>query len=127
MSDAKPKAKIVDFESIPGVPCPCGMARRAFSEIVDFPATIHQTEISSEARSHYHLKLTETYYIIQCDARAMIELDGEQVPVRPGMCILIPPGVRHRAIGKMKILNIVLPKFDPCDEYFDEQESDSGK
>jgi len=35
------------------------------------------------------------------------------------MCILIPPGVRHRAIGQMKIINIVIPKFDPADEHFD--------
>jgi hypothetical protein len=28
-----------------------------------------------------------------------------------------PPGVVHRAIGKMTVLNIVYPKFDPADEW----------
>ena len=37
----------------------------------------------------------------------------------PGMCVMIPPGVRHRAIGEMKVLIVVLPKFDPVDEWFD--------
>ncbi|MBL4885324.1 MAG: cupin domain-containing protein [Planctomycetaceae bacterium] len=114
------KALIVDFESIPGTPCPCGTARRAFADVADFPATIHQTEISTEAQTHYHRKLTETYYILECDEDAKIELDGEQIPIHSGMCILIPPGVRHRAIGQMKILNIVIPKFDPNDEFIDE-------
>jgi mannose-6-phosphate isomerase-like protein (cupin superfamily) len=39
--------------------------------------------------------------------------------LRTGMCIRIPPGVRHRAIGTMKIINFVIPKFDPADEHFD--------
>ncbi len=115
----KTKAMIVDFDSIPGVPCPCGTARRAFAELAEYPATIHQTEISTEAKTHYHRKLTETYYILECEPDAKIELDDEQVPIKQGMCILIPPGVRHRAIGKMKILNIVIPKFDPEDEFVD--------
>ena len=45
------------------------------------------------------------------------QLDGEQVPVRPGMTVLIPPSVRHRAIGVMKVLVFVVPKFDSLDEY----------
>jgi mannose-6-phosphate isomerase-like protein (cupin superfamily) len=48
-----------------------------------------------------------------------MQLDDEQVPVAPGKCILIPPGVRHRALGKMTVLVIVFPKFDPTDEWFD--------
>lgn len=113
------KAVIVDFETLPGVPCPCGTARRAFADLADYPATIHQTEISTEAKTHYHRKLTETYYILECEPDAKIELDGEQIPIKQGVCVLIPPGVRHRAIGKMKILNFVLPKFDPNDEFVD--------
>ena len=110
---------IVDFANVPGVPCPCGTARRAFAEVAGFPATVHVTSISIDARLHYHKRLTETYYVLECGANARIELDREIVPVKPGMCILIPPGVRHRAIGEMKVLIIALPKFDPDDEWFD--------
>ena len=111
--------QIADFGAIPGTPCPCGSARRAFADRQEYPATVHLTEISRDARLHYHKRLTETYYILSCESDASMQLDDETVPLRPGMCVLIPPGVRHRAIGRMKILNIVIPKFDPADEHFD--------
>lgn len=110
---------IVDFSELPGTPCPCGTARRAFADVPESPGTVHVTEIADDARVHYHKEHTETYYILECESDAQIQLDGERVPIRPGMCILIPPGTRHRAIGQMKIINIVVPKFDPADEYFD--------
>jgi mannose-6-phosphate isomerase-like protein (cupin superfamily) len=68
--------------------------------------------------------LTETYFILECDPDAQMQLDNERVPVSPGVCILIRPGVRHRAIGKMKVLIVVLPKFDPEDEWFDHDQAD---
>lgn len=111
--------RVVKFGSLPGVACPCGIARRAFQDVEGFPATVHVTEISEDAAVHYHKKLTETYYFLECGPDAKMQLDGELLPVEPGMCILIPPGVRHRAIGKMKVLILVLPKFDPTDEWFD--------
>ena len=116
------KYEIVDFAGMPGVNCPCGVARRAFVDVPDFPGTIHVTEISADARLHYHQRLTETYYFLECEADAKMQLDQEVVNVHPGMCILIRPGVRHRAIGRMKVLIVVLPKFDPNDECFDEGE-----
>ncbi len=109
--------RIADFAEIPGVQCPCGTARRAFADVPDFPATVHVTSISLDARAHYHKRLTETYYFLECGADARMELDGEVLPVKPGMAILIPPGIRHRAIGEMKVLILVLPKFDPADEW----------
>jgi quercetin dioxygenase-like cupin family protein len=48
-----------------------------------------------------------------------MQLNDEVLDVRPGMSILIRPGTRHRAIGKMKVLIVVFPKFDPEDEWFD--------
>jgi mannose-6-phosphate isomerase-like protein (cupin superfamily) len=111
--------EIVDFGSLPGVACPCGTARRAFADVADFPGTVHVTEISTDARLHYHKTLTETYYFLQCEPDAQMQLDDERIPVRPGMCIMIRPGVRHRAVGRMSVLIFVLPKFDPADEWFD--------
>ena len=46
-------------------------------------------------------------------------VDGEVRDVKPGMCILIPPGVRHRANGRMKVVSVASPKFDPNDEWLD--------
>ncbi len=111
--------ELADFAEIDGVSCPCGTARRAFADVADYPGTIHVTEIASDAKLHYHKRLTETYYFLECDDDAQMQLDDELIPVRPGQCIMIRPGTRHRAIGRMKVLIVVLPKFDPADEWFD--------
>lgn len=111
--------RVIDFAGIPGVPCPCGTARRAFYDVPDYPATVHVTTISEDAAVHYHKRLTETYYFLECGPEAEMELDGKRIAVKPGMCILIPPGVRHRAVGKMKVLILVTPKFDPADEWLE--------
>ena len=110
-------AHIVDFAQLPGTPCPCGTARRAFADIAEYPGTVHVTSISADAELHYHKRLTETYYFLECQPDARMQLDDEIVPVKPGMCVMIPPGVRHRALGRMTVLNIVFPKFDPADEF----------
>jgi mannose-6-phosphate isomerase-like protein (cupin superfamily) len=114
-----PRYEIADFAEIAGVSCPCGTARRAFADVPDFPATVHVTQIAVDARLHYHKRLTETYYFLECGPDARMQLDDDVVDVHPGMCIMIRPGVRHRAIGKMKVLIVVLPKFDADDEWFD--------
>lgn len=111
--------RIADFSEIAAVPCPCGQAKRAFHGVPEFPGTIHITEIHEDAKKHYHNRLTETYVFLECGDDAHMELDHETIPVRPLMAIVIPPGVRHRAIGRMKVLIIVLPEFDPADEHFD--------
>jgi mannose-6-phosphate isomerase-like protein (cupin superfamily) len=111
--------EIADFHQIDPVACPCGWARRAFCDVADFPGTIHVTEISTEARTHYHRTLTETYYFLECEPGAQMQLDDEVIDVHAGLCVMIRPGVRHRAIGTMKVLIVVLPKFDPHDEWFD--------
>jgi mannose-6-phosphate isomerase-like protein (cupin superfamily) len=84
--------------------------------VPDFPGTIHRTEITAAAKTHYHNRLTEIYYILECDAGAALALNGKTMPVKPGLCILIRPGVRHRAVGRMTVLIVVFPKFDPDDE-----------
>lgn len=111
--------KTADFTQIPGVPCPCGTARRAFHGVPEFPGTLHVTEISENARRHYHKTLTETYVILECGDDAQLELDGELISVQPLQAFVIPPGVRHRAVGRMKVLIVVIPEFNPADEWFD--------
>src|SRR5881392_266393 len=100
-----------------GIKCPCGESRRAFVDDVDGVASLHIVDISIDARTHYHKKLTEIYFILEGSGH--MELDGEMIPVRPMMAIMIKPLCRHRAVGKMKIINIPIPAFDADDEWFD--------
>jgi len=118
--ESSPQTKlfsIIDIEKIDPVPCPCGSTRRAFTDDPDQTCSLHVVDISADSRTHYHKKLTEIYYFLEGEGQ--MELDGELFDVKPGMSILIKPGCRHRAIGKMKIINIPVPAFDPEDEWFD--------
>ena len=116
MSQSGKRWALVDFDQLAAASCPCGTARRAFLDVAEFPGTLHRTEISADAKPHFHRRLTETYYVLQCAPDAQMQLDGELVPIRPGTCIFIPPGVMHRAVGRMTVLIVVFPKFDPTDE-----------
>jgi mannose-6-phosphate isomerase-like protein (cupin superfamily) len=118
-NDRPAKPVVADLAAIDPVRCPCGWARRAFGDVAGAPASVHRVEIVEDARTHYHKAQSETYYVLECEDGAAVELDGERVPVRPGVAVLIPPGVRHRAVGRMTILNVVVPPFDPADEWFD--------
>ena len=114
-----PKHRVIDFADVPGVPCPCGTAHRALHDEPAVPFSLHRTEISADACKHYHRRLTETYYILECGPDAFMELADDRVPLRPGVAVVIPPEVRHRAVGPMTVLIVVTPKFDPSDEWFD--------
>lgn len=112
-------AAVADLSAVEPVRCPCGWARRAFADMPGAAASVHRVEILEDARTHYHRHQTETYYVLECEPGAAVEVDGERVAVKPGIAVMIPPGVRHRAVGRMTILNVVVPPFDPHDEWFD--------
>ena len=61
--------------------------------------------------------ITEIYFILE--GEGYLEMDGEQVPVKPMTSILIKPGCHHRAVGKLRVAITAIPAFDPEDEWFD--------
>ena len=111
--------EILDYPLLPGVSCPCGTARRGLMQVESVPYSLHVTEISLDARAHYHKRLTETYFVLDCQDDAAIELDGQVIPLKPHLAVVIHPGTRHRALGRMQVLIVASPKFDPTDEWFD--------
>jgi mannose-6-phosphate isomerase-like protein (cupin superfamily) len=110
---------IEELESLDAVKCPCGSTKRAFVTPENSTASLHLVEISEDAKLHYHKKITEIYVILETEGDGFMELDGDKIPVKPMHAIFIKPGCRHRAVGKMKILNMPVPAFDPDDEFFD--------
>jgi len=108
---------LADLSQVPPVDCPCGQARRAFAVPDNTTATVHLVEISADARPHYHKRMTEIYLILEGEGH--LELDGQTMPVRPLTTVMIKPGCRHRAVGALKVINIVIPPFDAEDEWFD--------
>ena len=112
-----PNYLIAQLTELPPLKCPCGFTRRAFADAPDTAASLHLVDVQQDARTHYHKKMTEIYLVLE--GQGQMELDGAIVPVKPMTAIYIPPGCRHRAIGKLKIVNIPVPAFDPEDEWFD--------
>ncbi len=112
-----PNYTITQLDEIPPVRCPCGFTRRAFAADPDGAASLHLVDIQEDAQTHYHKKLTEIYLVLEGEGE--MELDGKRFPVKPMTAIYIRPGCRHRAIGKLKIVNLPVPVFDKNDEWFD--------
>lgn len=67
--------------------------------------------------THYHKRAAEVYYVLEGTGK--LELDDEVVDLKPGVIVLIPPGVRHRGYGDFKTVVTGTPAFTPEDEYFD--------
>ncbi len=112
-----PQYQITQLDEIPPVRCPCGFARRAFGGLKGGLASLHIVQIEADSRTHYHKRMTELYLVLE--GQGQMELDGKLFPVKPMTAIYIPPGCRHRAIGKLRIVNLPVPPFDPNDEWFD--------
>ena len=103
---------------LPEIPCPCGSARRAFSEICSGKVSLHLVEVKEDSELHYHKKQTEIYYILSGSGE--IEINRKIKKVSEGDAIFIPAGVVHRPIpgpDKMSLLNFVIPAFDSRDEW----------
>ncbi|HUU12048.1 MAG TPA: cupin domain-containing protein [Phycisphaerae bacterium] len=108
---------VAQLDALEASPCPCGSSRRAFVGPDNPTASVHLVEIAAQTQVHWHRKMTEVYVVLEGEGH--VELDGERVPVRPMTAVMIRPGCRHRAVGRLKILNVVIPPFDPADEYAD--------
>jgi mannose-6-phosphate isomerase-like protein (cupin superfamily) len=110
---------LAQLDEIPAVACPCGQSRRAFVSPENKTATLHMVDIGEDSAVHYHKTMTEIYIILE--GTGHMELDGRKVPVKPLTAVFIPPGCRHRAVGKLRVVNVPIPAFDPKskDEWFD--------
>jgi len=106
------------LDEIEPTPCPCGLAKRAFVDAPDAVATLHEVDIKQDSVVHYHKRMTEIYLVLEGEGH--MELDGDCIPVKPMSVVYIKPGCRHRAVGRLKIINVPIPAFDPDDEWFDE-------
>lgn len=110
-----PRFAVAQLDEIPPTPCPCGQARRAFKEDWNTLATVHLTDIHADSKAHYHQKMTEIYIVLEGEGH--LEADGQIIPLKPMTTVMIRPGCVHRAVGKLKIINVPMPPFDPADEF----------
>jgi mannose-6-phosphate isomerase-like protein (cupin superfamily) len=85
----------------------CGQIRPLIEEHDQAAAEVHHVEIDG-AKLHYHERTDEIYHVIS-GSGTMI-LDDEEIELGPGIVVYVPRGVRHKAIGKMTILTICIPR-----------------
>jgi len=108
---------IAHMDDVAAVQSTCGTSRRAFISPDNRAASIHLLDLRADVEAHYHKDITEIYYILE--GEGALELNGEDVPVRPGTAVLIKPGTFHRGKGRMRLLVICAPPFDKKDEWFE--------
>lgn len=85
----------------------CGQIRCLIEEKDLAAGEVHQVEIH-DAKLHYHQRTDEFYYVI--DGRGTMVLDDEQIELHPGVVVYIPRGMRHKAVGDLKVLTICIPR-----------------
>ncbi len=85
----------------------CGMIRPLITERDDAAAEVHHVTIE-DAKLHYHEKTDEIYYVI--DGRGTMVLDDDLVILVPGSVVYVPRGVKHKAVGPLKILTVCIPR-----------------
>jgi mannose-6-phosphate isomerase-like protein (cupin superfamily) len=114
-SQAETTPRIHRLRDIDPVHCLCGSSHRIISD--PDRLSFHVVDIDTEAKTHYHRNMTEYYVVLAGEGE--MELNGDRVPVAEGDLIELPPGTRHRALGKLRVLVVADPGFDRQDEYFD--------
>ena len=70
-------------------------------------AEVHRVEIAG-AKLHYHERTDEFYYIIA--GQGTMVLDDETIEVHEGVVVYVPRGVRHKAVGKLTVLTVCIPR-----------------
>jgi len=85
----------------------CGQIRALVEEQDGAAAEVHRVEID-HAKLHYHEKTDEFYYVIA--GRGTMVLDDEEIELHEGVVVYVPRGVRHKAVGKLTVLTVCIPR-----------------
>jgi mannose-6-phosphate isomerase-like protein (cupin superfamily) len=85
----------------------CGQIRTLITAADEAAAEVHHVEIDN-AKLHYHKQTDEVYYII--DGEGTMILDDETIEVHAGVVVYVPRGVKHKAIGKLTVLTVCIPR-----------------
>ena len=85
----------------------CGQIRPLIEEQDEAAAEVHHVEIDN-AKLHYHEKTDEIYYVIKGEGTMV--LDDEVIGLREGVVVYVPRGVKHKAVGKLTVLTVCIPR-----------------
>lgn len=85
----------------------CGQIRPLIEEGDSAAAEVHHVEIDG-AKLHYHERTDEVYYVI--DGEGTMVLDDEEIELHKGVVVYVPRGVKHKAIGRLTVLTVCIPR-----------------
>ena len=85
----------------------CGEIRPLIEEKDGACAEVHHVRIH-DAKLHYHERTDEFYYVI--DGRGTMVLDDEEIERHPGVVVYVPRGVKHKAVGRLTVLTVCIPR-----------------
>jgi mannose-6-phosphate isomerase-like protein (cupin superfamily) len=85
----------------------CGQIRPLIEEKDEAAAEVHHVEIDN-AKLHYHERTDEIYHVI--DGHGTMLLDDEEIELHKGVVVYVPRGVRHKAVGKLTVLTVCIPR-----------------
>jgi mannose-6-phosphate isomerase-like protein (cupin superfamily) len=85
----------------------CGQIRPLIEEADGAAAEVHHVEIDG-AKLHYHKQTDEVYYVI--DGQGTMILDDATIELHKGVVVYVPRGVKHKAIGKLVVLTVCIPR-----------------
>jgi quercetin dioxygenase-like cupin family protein len=79
------------------------------------PNVVYEEVEKGHSSEWYSDTSTQTWYIIE--GRGTFVLDGERHAVSAGDLVVVPPKIKKYYLGKMKMVLITSPAFDPDDEH----------
>jgi mannose-6-phosphate isomerase-like protein (cupin superfamily) len=85
----------------------CGQIRPLIEEADGAAVEVHHVEIQ-DAKLHYHEKTDEVYYVIRGHGRMV--LDDEVIELHEGVVVYVPRGVKHKAVGRLTVLTVCIPR-----------------
>jgi len=85
----------------------CGQVRSLIEERDEAAGEVLEVEID-HAKLHYHARTDEFYYVI--DGHGTMILDDEEIELHKGIVVYVPRGVKHKAVGKLKVLTVCIPR-----------------
>ena len=85
----------------------CGQIRPLIEAADEAAAEVHHVEID-HAKLHYHKQTDEIYYVI--DGQGTMILDEDTIDLHRGVVVYVPRGVKHKAIGKLVVLTVCIPR-----------------
>ena|SRR3990172_5938425 len=85
----------------------CGQIRCLIEERDGAAGEVQYVEIQ-DAKLHYHERTDEFYYII--DGQGTMILDDDEIELHKGIVVYVPRGVKHKAVGKLTVLTVCVPR-----------------